>query len=151
MVYFLLAFFASIPIFLPASHQFSVLVLRVIFGIGTISYWGAAFRSNLHVCLGMVSFRKLTILQLGGEERLLKMDNVEVGRRPVCLIYVDLAEVLCLENFYVQVKLGSLPFCCLAPFSCTMLPLKKRSLHMVTQLIYQVPYSQFAILYITMR
>ena len=79
MVYFLLAFFASIPIFLPASHQFSVLVLRVIFGIGTISYWGAAFRSNLHVCLGMVSFRKLTILQLGGEERLLKMDNVEVG------------------------------------------------------------------------
>jgi len=107
MVYFLLAFFASISVFLPASHEFSVLVLRVIFGIG------------------MVSFRKLTILQLGGEERLLKMDNVKV-------------------------KLGSLPFCCLAPFSCTRLPLNQRTLFMVAQLIYQVPYSQFAILYITM-
>ena len=45
----------------------------------------AAFRSNL--CLGMVSFRKLTILQLGGEERLLKMDNVEVGCWPVSLMF----------------------------------------------------------------
>ena len=35
----------------------------------------------------MVSFRKLTILQLGGEERLLKMDNVEVGCWPVSLMF----------------------------------------------------------------
>ena len=122
----------------------------------------------------MVSFRKLTILQLGGEERLLKMDDVKVGFLPVLCharrsqftIEIDLIQksdgtfrsgCTALEHIgklfcvFIQVKLGSLPFCCLAPFSCTRLPLNQRTLFMVAQLIYQVPYSQFAILYITMR
>ena len=75
MQYFLLALFASISIFLPGSHEFSIHVLRVIFGAGEV------FRRWLKFSqfLGMVSFLQLTMLQLGGEVKLMKDTTVEVG------------------------------------------------------------------------
>ena len=45
----------------------------------------------------MVSFRKLTMMQLGGEERLLKMDNVEVNfdQSYVCMyVCISMVKVL---------------------------------------------------------
>ena len=77
---------------------------------------------------------------------MLRSHNLLLKVNVYCTALQRVGKLLC-----VQVKLGSLPLCCLAPFSCTRLPLNQRTLFMVAQLIYQVPYSQFAILYITMR
>jgi len=105
--YFLLALFSSVSVFLPASHTFSSSVLKVIFGGG------------------MVHFLQLTMLQLGGEVKLVKMEEVKV-------------------------RLGSVPLCCLAPFTCTTLPITPARLAMVNRLVSQVPVTQFTILYILM-
>ena len=75
MQYFLLALFASISIFLPGSHEFSIHVLRVIFGAGEVLRQWLQFSQFL----GMVSFLQLTMLQLGGEVKLMKDTTVEVG------------------------------------------------------------------------
>ena len=80
MQYFLLAFFVSISVFLPGSHQFSIQVLRVVFGLGWFclkSISLAAFDSSPFA--GMVNFLQLTMLQLGGEVKLMEKGGVEVG------------------------------------------------------------------------
>ena len=44
-----------------------------------------------------------------------------------------------------------MPLCCLAPFTVSKRPLTPKTLYLVTNLINQVPYVQFTILYINMR
>ena len=89
----------------------------------------------------MVNFLQLTMLQLGGEVKLMEKGGVEVGHNR----YLDI------KKLFSQVKLGSVPFCCLAPFSISKRPLTTKTLYLVTNLINQVPYVQFTILYVSMR
>lgn len=105
--YFYLAFFSSVPLFLPASQEFSQTVQKVLFASG------------------MVVFFQLTLLQMGGEVNLRKKEGVKI-------------------------VLGSPPLCCLAPFSCTKLPITTGRLALVRGLIRQMPMSQFTVLYILM-
>ena len=104
----------------------------------------------------MVSFLQLTMLQLGGEEKLMKDATVEVGfpqnsyllsSSEISITFLPVRD----NRFSFQVKFGSVPFCCLAPFSCTRSPITPWTHYVVTNLIYQVPYVQFTILYVSMR
>ena len=91
----------------------------------------------------MVVFFQLTLLQMGGEVNLRKKEGVKVRFQQINVKYHSQVQ-LC------QIVLGSPPLCCLAPFSCTKLPITPGRLALVRGLIRQMPMSQFTVLYILM-
>ena len=98
----------------------------------------------------MVNFLQLTMLQLGGEVKIIEHGDVEVS--PYNVLECSQLDRNCVtKNLFYQVILGSVPFCCLAPFTIFKRPLTPKSLYLVTKLINQVPYVQFTILYLNMR